>query len=158
VGLAPLADFLHDTDPELVELIGVCLATDPAHRPSAADVERKLQGDRRSPTQQKVDSLVEVNLGKLLFRKRLPQLLAAYIAGGWISVDAASDFESRGVVPEWLFWLIVVSVVFGFFGVSVIGWFHGEKGRQTMPTVEKWLLSALAMGWIVTGVWIVLNY
>ena len=158
VGLEPLADFLEETDPELVELIESCLATNPAHRPSAADVERKLAGDRRSPVEIRVDELVEINLGKLFLKKRLPQIMGAYVAGGWIAIDAASDFQSRDVVPEWLFWLIVTTVICGFFGVSVVGWFHGEKGRQVMPKVEKWLLWMLGVGWIVAGIWVVIQY
>ncbi len=155
VGLAPLADFLKETDPELVELIRTCLAMDPAHRPSAADVEKRLLGDRRSPVQKKVDEIVEVSIPKLIFKKRLPQLLAAYVAGGLAAVEVSSDFQSRGNLPEWFFRFIVVSVVFGFFAVSVLGWFHGEKGRQKMPLVEKWLLSTIGVGWVAAVVWAV---
>jgi hypothetical protein len=32
--------------------------------------------------------------------------------------------------------------------VAIAGWFHGRKGRQEMPAVEKWLLGALALGWV----------
>ena len=53
-GLEPLADYLGDTDPELVDLIGRCLATEPSHRPSAADVERKLAGDRRASKERSI--------------------------------------------------------------------------------------------------------
>ncbi len=152
VGLAPLEDFLGDRDPELVELVGQCLATDPAHRPSAADVERRLTGDRRSPAQQKVDNLVQVNLLKLLLKKRIPQLLGTYIAGGWIALEATWGWEGRGG-PVWLDPVVSNSLPFGFLATSIVGWFHGEKGRQRMPTVERWMLWVLAVGWVATIAW-----
>ncbi len=152
VGLEPLEDFLGDADPELVELIGQCLATDPAHRPRAADVELRLSEDRRSPAQKKVDELVEVNILKLLLKKRIPQLLGTYIAGGWIALEAAWGWEVRGG-PEWLDPVVSNSLPFGFLATSIIGWFHGEKGRQKMPSVEKWLLWTLAVGWVATMAW-----
>ncbi|NNM05851.1 MAG: protein kinase, partial [Gemmatimonadetes bacterium] len=158
VGLAPLADFLKETDPELVELIGSCLAADPSHRPSASDVERRLQGDRRTRVQNKVDEIVDVSVPRLIFKKRLPHILGPYVAGSWIGVEAAGEFQTRGVVPEWLFWFIVVSVVFGFFAVSVVGWFHGEKGRQRMPMAEKWLLSAIGVGWVIAAIGTIVKF
>lgn len=153
--LEPLADYLGDSDPELAKLIGRCLATDPAYRPSAGDVERTLAGDRRATAGDKFDQMVEANLGKLIFRKRLPQILGAYIAGAWIGVEIISEVQTRALVPEWLFWLASVSAVFGFFAVSILGWFHGEKGRQTMPKVERWLLWTLGVGWVATAVWMI---
>ena len=157
VGLEPLADFLRDTDPELAEIISSCLATDPAHRPSADDVERKLTGDRRSSAQKRVDELVEVNVGKLILKKRLPQMLGAYIAGAWLSVEAAMAFN--GWRPTaWLIPLVVTSLPFGFVAVSILGWFHGERGRQSVPTVEKWLLWTLLVGWVGAGIWVVFRY
>jgi serine/threonine protein kinase len=155
VGLEPLEDFLGDTDPELVELLGQCLATDPAHRPSAADVELRLSEDRRSPAQKKVDELVEVNIFKLILKKRLPQLLGAYVAGAWLAVEASSYLRDEFSLDQTVSRLVPLSVPFGFFAVSIVGWFHGEKGRQRMPSVEKWLLWALAVGWVATIAWTV---
>lgn len=157
VDLTAFAAFMRDQDRPLMDLITRCLAKDPTHRPSAADVQRKLSEERRASLGENFNQLTEVNLGKLLFRKRLPQFLGAYVAGGWIAVEAAGMFQNRGLVPEWLFWLTAVSVVFGFFAVSVVGWFHGEKGRQKMPAVEKWLLGVLALGWVVSCSWVVIT-
>jgi DNA-binding SARP family transcriptional activator len=157
VSLEPLADYLGDTDSELVDLIKRCLSTEPSHRPSATDVERKLSGDRRAAFGKTADELVEVNLGKLLFNKRLPQILGAYVAGAWIGIEALSDYETRGVVPPWLFWLASVSAIFGFLVVSILGWYHGEKGRQKMPTVEKWLLWTLGVAWVAVAAWVLVG-
>ena len=56
-------------------------------------------------------------------------------------------------LPTWL-----ASIPFGFFAVSILGWFHGEKGRQTMPKVEKWLLWTLVVGWLAVAVWVVTSF
>jgi hypothetical protein len=116
-------------------------------------VERRLLGDRRSPVQEKVDEVVEVNLFKLLFRKRLPQILGAYLAGGWIALEAALAWEGRAG-PEWVVPVVAASLPFGFLATSIFGWFHGERGRQTMPAVEKWMLGTLMVGWIVAVAWV----
>jgi serine/threonine protein kinase/DNA-binding SARP family transcriptional activator len=147
--LEPLGDYLRDTDPELADLVSRCLAIQPAHRPSAADLEKKLAGDRRQTGKLDFDKMVEVNLVKLLFSKRLPQILGAYVAGSWIAVELVSEFETRGHLPTKAFWLTNVTVVFGFLAVSILGWFHGAKGRQEMPRAEKGLLGIVAVGWVV---------
>jgi len=157
VGLEPLADYLGDTDAGLVDLIGRCLSMEPSHRPSAADVERKLAGDRRVSGGRDIDKLVEVNLFKLIFSKRLPQILGTYVAAAFLGLEAADQFEAREFIPEWIYPLWLTSIPFGFLAVSILGWFHGEKGRQEMPTVEKWLLGVLAVGWAVAAVWVVVG-
>ena len=154
VGLEPLADYLADTDPTLVDIIGRCLALEPTHRPSAADVERKLAGDRRFSGDKGIERLTEVSLFKLLFSKRLPQILGTYIAAAWLGLEAVDQFETRGLIPEWIYSLWLVSIPFGFLAVSILGWFHGERGRQKMPTVEKWLLWVLGVGWLAVAVWV----
>ena len=156
VDLEPLTDFMKETDPGLAEIIGRCLAKDPAHRPSAADVERKLERRQGPPTGGQ-PSKDQASLGKMVFRKRLPQILAGYVAFAWIGIEAASLFQSRDAIDDWLFWLTAETALFGFFAVSVIGWFHGERGRQSMPAAEKWLLSVLAVGWIGVSLWVLLR-
>lgn len=158
VELSPLVEFMADTDPELAELIGRCLAKDPAHRPSAADVARKLAVEPPSSPHQGSESLTEVSLLRLLFKKRLPQIMGAYVAGAWIAVEAASEFQNRGSIREWLFWVTAVTALFGFFAVSVVGWFHGEKGPQRMPKVERWLLGVLGVGWVVSSIWVLARF
>ena len=154
--LEPLTDFMKETDPGLAEIIGRCLAKDPAHRPSAADVERKLERRQGPPTGGQ-PSKDQASLGKMVFRKRLPQILAGYVAFAWIGIEAASLFQSRDAIDDWLFWLTAETALFGFFAVSVIGGFHGERGRQSMPAAEKWLLSVLAVGWIGVSLWVLLR-
>jgi len=110
-------------------------------------VERKLAGDRRHWGGTDAEKLDDISLLKVIFHKRLPQILGAYIAGGWIAVEAA--IALNGWKPtDWLIPLVVTSLPFGFFAVSIVGWFHGEKGRQRMPSVEKWLLWTLGVGWV----------
>jgi hypothetical protein len=50
--------------------------------------------------------------------------------------------------------LILITIPFGFLAATILGWFHGTKGRQRMPKLEKWLLGLLAMGWALSLVWL----
>ncbi len=152
VGLEPLAEYLGEVDPELVELIEQCLAEDPSHRPRAADIEERLSRERRSPETRKLDRITETSLVRLVFQKRLPQILAAYVAGGWFVFKSAQAMEPRGA-STWVSSLVEVSVLFGFLAASVLGWFHGEKGHQPVQRVEKWVLGVLATGWVVAVIW-----
>jgi len=153
VGLEPLAEYLGEVDPELVELIEHCLAEDPSHRPRAADIEERLSRERRSPETKKLDRITETSLLRLVFRKRLPQILGAYVAGGWVVFEIAKEVELREG-KDWVISFAGVSIVFGFLAASIFGWFHGEKGQQRMQKVETWLLGVLAAGWIATLIWV----
>jgi len=112
VDLKPLVEFLEETYPELVHLIRRCFAKDPAHRPSAADLERVDCREGRARVQEQ---------------------------GLDIRLVVWPHLGFRGV---WLF------------AVSVLGWFHGEEGRQTMLTVEKWLFWMLGVVWVAVAAWV----
>lgn len=152
VDLGPLAEYLGETDRGLVELIEQCLAADPSHRPRAADIEGRLSGERRVPETRRLERITKTSLVSLVFQKRLPQILGAYVAGGWIVYEAALALEERKEI-SWHWPLVEVSLLFGFLTASVFGWFHGEKGQQRVPRVEKWLLGVIAAGWLAAMIW-----
>jgi hypothetical protein len=156
--LEPLAEYLAETDPELVKLIEQCLAKDPSHRPRAADIERRLSGDRQLLETTMLEKITETSLPRLVFQKRLPQILGAYVAGGWIAVEAAAMVTEAQGDWELVMPLVVVSLSFGFLAASVFGWFHGEKGQQRIQKVEKWLLGALATGWVAGVIWVLVKH
>jgi len=155
VDLRPLEEFLQERDPELATLIGRCLAEDPAHRPRAADLEAKLSHRSVSSQESGRPPITEVRLGHLLFRKRLPHILGGYLASAWAALEAAGFLEGRNVISPVLTRAIMFSIPFGFLAASVVGWFHGEKGRQDMPLVERWLLGVLGVAWLAVVIWVV---
>jgi DNA-binding SARP family transcriptional activator len=157
VDVAPLTDYLVGTDAQLAEVLRQCLARDPAHRPTAADLVRRLSSTSPGSMTRGGDSPGEEHqepVGRLVFRKRLIQILGGFIAAAWIGVEALDHLANKGLVPTWLYWIALVTVPFGFVSVSIVGWFHGEKGRQAMPAVEKWMLAVLAVGWGAAVAWL----
>jgi len=157
--IAPLWDFLGERDPDLVNLIGACLATDPAQRPSAEDVERRLMEERRKAVrEQEWKEISEIPLFPLILKKRIPHTLGAFMAGAWGAVEAMNYCVEEFGVPEWAKPLTWATIPFGFVAATIIAWFHGEKGRQEMDPVEKKLLWMLGLGWVVAGIWVVARY
>jgi serine/threonine protein kinase len=153
IRLEPLKEYLGETDSDLVELIEKCLAVDPSHRPRAADIEERLSRNRGLSEIQSLERITETNLTALIFKKRLPQILGGYVAGGWVVFEIAKEVEFRKET-EWVIPLAGVSIVFGFLAASIFGWFHGEKGQQRVQRVEMWLLGILVTGWIAALIWV----
>ena len=149
VNLTPLREFLQETDPDLAELIVACLAQDPAHRPSAADVERRLREWSETTSVMEPQRLQDVELWPLIFKKRLPAIIGAYLAGSWGLIEAVNHFQEQFNWPDWLNRVTPVTALFGFLAVTVFGWYHGEKGRQRMVASEKAILLLVAVGWVV---------
>lgn len=162
VEVGPFKDFMGDTDPDLAELICACLAWDPSHRPSAEDVALRLEIDRsrsggdRSGGEM-VQEVTSVSLGRLILRKRLPQILGAFIPAAWLTLEATDHFITRFELEPWIYTVVLMSLPFGFMAATVIGWFHGEKGPQKMDPVEKVLLLMLCLGWVVAAGWAVIT-
>jgi DNA-binding SARP family transcriptional activator len=149
--LEPLRDHLGISDPDLVDLIARCLAPNPAHRPSAADIERKCEERIK---QQEGDWSSDAWMGSwgpvaILFEKRLPQILAAYVVGSWGILEFTQYLAEEGYLVSAAEDVVLRSIPFGFMAVAILGWFHGKKGPQEMPLAEKWLLVAVAVGWVV---------
>jgi TolB-like protein len=86
-----------------------------------------------------------VSFLKTLKERRLFQIMAAYAAAGWVVVQILGDLIERGLLPEIVFRVALVWYVGGFAAALVIGWVHGEKGRQQAPLSELVFLSTLAL-------------
>jgi serine/threonine protein kinase len=155
VEVGPFRDFMKDTDPELAELICACLAWNPAHRPSAEDVERRVENHQPLARGDAMAEITKVSLGRLVLRKRLPQILGTYIPAAWLTIEATGNFLKWAGQPEWIVDVLWISSPFGFVAATIIGWFHGEKGPQEMDPMEKGLLWLLGLGWLVAAGWAV---
>ena len=81
--------------PELATIVQRCLATDPAERPTAAELERALRGDR---------SAAPTRILRPVRRPRAPLVLAAAataaIAGGIVAAVVTSGNPSRPAPPR----------------------------------------------------------
>jgi serine/threonine protein kinase/DNA-binding SARP family transcriptional activator len=135
----------------LVQLIIRCLAKDPGHRPTAADIVRRLKEDERNALPSEYDKPDEVNPLKLIWKKRLPHILAGYAAGAWGTLEFTQYLVNRSLLHPLAESLVLVTVPFGFLVASILGWFHGMRGRQVMTSAEKWLLAGVLVGWAVAA-------
>jgi hypothetical protein len=159
VELEPLFDYLGDSDPKLVELIGRCLAWDPAHRPSAADVERKM-AEETNPAAV-APYLIPRPAGTFfsaLMERRFFQIIGGYVAGGFLFLELVDQLVGHGYLHEIAYAIALRTGLFGFFAVNILAWFHGERGRQKMPRMEKGLLAGVVVGWVVVVVWLVVGW
>ncbi len=153
--LGPLREYLGASDPDLVDLIARCLAINPTERPSAADISRKCE--ERKAAGEAIGLGTPDNPGdpvRALFDRRLPQILGAYVAAAWLTLEFTQYMVAHQYLPGAAERLVLMSVPFGFLAVTILGWFHGKKGRQTMPALEKWLLAGVGWGWGVGVGWV----
>ncbi len=158
VDLEPFFDYLGGTDPGLAKLIGRCLARNPAHRPGAVDVERKLaREDAGAGAPPAIIPRPAETFFSSLMEKRFLQIIGGYVAGGFLFLEAVEQFIGRGYLSDETYPLALTTAGFGFLAANILAWFHGRRGRQEMPAVEKWLLWVVVVGWIVVMGWVALG-
>lgn len=80
-----------------------------------------------------------------LKERRLVQFVVSYLAAGWIATEVVNSLADRGVVPNVVYLVALVWFVAGIPAAILIGWHHGEKGRQKAPRSELVLLSILGL-------------
>lgn len=133
-----------DVPEAVADLLKRCLAREPRHRPSAADVERILARDDGSAGGAAAPARdgggEELSDVQTLLRKRVPQ---AVLITGTVAVfitQIISGFEN----PR----LYSASLVLGATAVAVsavVAWFHGERGHQKAPAVEYAILAVVVV-------------
>ncbi|NNF28235.1 MAG: serine/threonine protein kinase [Gemmatimonadetes bacterium] len=136
----------------LAALFARCMAKNPAHRPTADDVARATS--QNAPPLAVADG--SESLWNALKKRRFAQLLGAYIVGGWVVIQVVDALGQNGVLPEVAFRVTLTLFLVGFSAVGVVGWFHGERGRQEFRKLEAALLGfivlvAIAVSWLVVS-------
>lgn len=92
-----------------------------------------------------------------LRERRLFQILISYLAAGWIGLEVVDQLIQNEVLPELVYKLALVWYLAGIPVALLIGWHHGEKGKQHAPLSEKVAILGLAIivlgftGMTVTG-------
>ena len=99
----------------------------------------------RRPYGHPMPSEVVVKFWQDLKERRIAQFLLTYCAGGWIILQVADQLGQNSVLPEIAYRIVLTFVVCAFPGALIVSWFHGAKGRQTVPAIEKWLLVGVAL-------------
>lgn len=87
-----------------------------------------------------------------LKERKIVQWIVAYLAGGWVLVEATSVVVDQFHWPAIIGQAVTVLVFFGFFVTLILAWYHGEKGRQRVSGPELLLVAAvlLAAGGVLT--------
>ncbi len=98
-------------------------------------------------------SIIETLKGRRLF-----QIVGSAAAAGWGGLEVVDQLASRGVVPEVLYYVALVLAIGGVLAAAVVGWFHGERGRQSVPRSEIMALSLLAVATLATTLFVTRRY
>lgn len=80
-----------------------------------------------------------------LRERRIVQILIGYAAAGWLLVEVVDQLVDRAIAPDPAYTVALVWYVGGFFASAIVGWYHGEKGRQKVSLVEVGLLAIVVV-------------
>ncbi len=78
-----------------------------------------------------------------LKERKLVQWAIAYLAGAWVLFEVSDAVGGRWGLPDVIYQGLFILLVFGFFVVLVLAWYHGEKGRQRVSGPELMILATL---------------
>jgi serine/threonine-protein kinase len=78
-----------------------------------------------------------------LRERKLFQWGVAYLAGAWVVFQVVDGVGEQFDWPVLLLRSITMLLGIGFFVALVLAWYHGEKGRQRVSSVEVFMLAAL---------------
>jgi len=141
-----LATLRPDVPRSLADLLRRCLAKEPHHRPSTRDIIRVLKGEGE------VGALVGAgapdDLAELV-RRRVPQIVILTAGAGAALIGVADALE--GYIGNVGVLLTVIFVVAAVVASAVVGWFHGERGKQRAPAIEWALLALIGAAWLVVS-------
>lgn len=78
--------------------------------------------------------------------RRLFRIIFSAVAGGWVLLEAVGSLTEQGVLPAVSYRVGLVWYVATVLAAVVVGWYHGEKGRQKATVVEIGILAIIAVG------------
>jgi adenylate cyclase len=90
-----------------------------------------------------------------LRERKVGQVGLAYLAGAWLVLQVVSTLGELYDWPVLFLRLVPIILAFGFPVALVLAWYHGERGRQRVTSVELGILAALL---IVAGAGITLAW
>lgn len=93
-----------------------------------------------------------MKLVKDLLERRVARYFVAYCAAGWAALEVVDMVAENGMVPAWVWRATFALFLSGLPGAVIVSWFHGARGKQDVPPLERWLLGAVALvALVVTG-------
>lgn len=95
---------------------------------------------------------------KELKQRRITQVVLTYVAVGWVALAGVDQVVDREVLPELVYRLALLVYVGGIPAAVIMGWYHGEKGRQRVTLPETVMLSVVVLVTASIGVGVVRSY
>jgi TolB-like protein len=80
-----------------------------------------------------------------LKERRLVQIAVSYAVGAWLFLQVPDQLADRGIIPEVLYRIALIWAILGVPVSLLIGWHHGEKGKQKAPMSEIALIAVIAV-------------
>lgn len=80
-----------------------------------------------------------------LIERRVFRYVVAYAAASWAALQVVDQLVGNGVMPALAYRIVLTLAICGLPGALVVSWFHGAKGRQEIPAIERWVLVAVAI-------------
>jgi TolB-like protein len=84
-----------------------------------------------------------------LRERRLFQIALSYAGIGWAILEVTDQLADRAIVPEIVYKLVLIWVLLGIPATVLIGWHHGEKGKQKAPLSE--IIAIVVLVLIASG-------
>jgi serine/threonine-protein kinase len=132
-----------DIDPRIADLIRRCLNREPRRRPTASDLVRALQsGDQTTSDEGLTGDFQQ------LLKRRVPQIVLLAAGGGLGMMGLVDQLVDREVLPNVAYRVTLATAFCAVAVAGVVGWFHGERGRQRSPAIEWVLLALIAVLWV----------
>jgi serine/threonine-protein kinase len=145
----PISQIRPGISSDLEALLLRCLSRQPAHRPRAEDIARRLEeGSRAAPD---VGAAAH-GQGLGIMRRRIPHVVATTFTAGLVFTELVQSLTDDELLPAISYRLSLNLAAWALAASAVLAWFHGEKGKQSVPMVEKWILAVLAVGWLLVTV------
>jgi eukaryotic-like serine/threonine-protein kinase len=149
-----LGELRPDLDSNIANVVRRCLNREPKHRPAASDISRALRGEWQvGPPVSSVPPGPHAEKGVM-------RGLAAglVISGSVIGSVATLNEQYEGSLPDWAFTVALATGAAIMLGSLVVGWFHGDKGRQRVPVAEYLWLGLIVAGWLATSLAIIVSW
>lgn len=86
-----------------------------------------------------------IGLIRRMKERRMFRFILAYLGVGWVVLEFVEALGDNGILPAWAFRAAFALYVCGFPGALIVSWFHGAKGRQDIPRLEKALLGVVSV-------------
>jgi serine/threonine-protein kinase len=141
---------------DLADLLVRCLSREPNHRPRAADVVRILTSPGQTGSGEAASSPAPDDVAELI-KRRVPQIVGLAAGGGVTLVGLTAAVWEVYDLPRWVPGLSINVAVAAVLAAAVIGWFHGEEGRQEATTKEFALLGLIGAAFLVASVLLVVS-